>query len=44
MSDKPKNRIRPVNIDDLKSGWYTKQHNIKNLAKELGIKRWALKS
>ena len=44
MSDKPRSRIKPVNIDDLKSGWHTKQHNIKNLAKELGINSWALKS
>ena len=44
MSDKPRSSIKPVNIDDLKSGWHTKQHNIKNLAKELGINRWALKS
>ena len=44
MSDKPRSRIRPVNIDDLKSGWYTKQHNLSKFAKELGINRWALKS
>ena len=44
MSDKPRSSIKPVNIDDLKSGWHTKQHNFAKFAKELGINRWALKS
>ena len=44
MSDKPRNSIKFVNIDDLKSGWHTKQHNFAKFAKELGINRWALKS
>ena len=44
MSDKPRNSIKFVNIDDLKSGWHTKQHNFAKFAKELGIDRWALQS
>ena len=41
--DKPKNRIQPIVIDDLKKGLYTKQSKIDKLAKEIGVNKYNLR-